>query len=61
MTPPSAVPGPAPQDAIEGEVLVNVRFIGGQIERFVAEDVQKSYEKTARAIAAFIASRPRRT
>lgn len=46
---------------IEGEVTVNVRFIGGQIERFVAEDVQKSYEKTARAIAAFIASRPPRT
>ena len=46
---------------IEGDVTVNVRFIGGQIEKFVAEDVQKSYEKTARAIAAFIASRPRST
>lgn len=44
---------------IEGEVTVSVRLIGGQIERFVAEDVQKSYEKTARAIATFIASRPR--
>lgn len=44
---------------IDGEVTVSVRFIGGQIEKFVAEDVQKSYEKTARAIASFIASRPR--
>lgn len=42
---------------IDGEVTVNVRFVGGQIERFVADDVQKSYEKTARAMAAFIAAR----
>jgi hypothetical protein len=42
---------------IEGAVTVDVRLVGGQIERFVAEDVQKSYEKTARAMAAFIADR----
>ena len=39
---------------IEGEVTVNVRFVGGQIERYVAEDVQKSYDKTARAMVTFI-------
>jgi hypothetical protein len=42
---------------IEGEVTVNVRLVGGQIERFVAEDVQKSYDKTAAAMAAFIRSK----
>lgn len=45
---------------IEGEVTVGVRLIGGQIERFVADDVQKSYDRTAKAMAAFIAERTRR-
>ena len=45
------------QRTIEGEVTVNVRLVGGQIERFVAEDVQKSYDRTAPAMAAFIAQR----
>lgn len=42
---------------IEGQVTVNVRLVGGQIERFVAEDVQKSYDKAARAMAAWMAAR----
>ncbi len=42
---------------IEGQVTVKVRLLGGQIERFVADEVQKSYDRTARAMAAFIAAR----
>lgn len=42
---------------IEGQVTVKVRLVGGQIERFVADEVQKSYDRTARAMAAFIAAR----
>jgi hypothetical protein len=42
---------------IEGEVTVSVPLVGGKIERFVADDVQKSYDKTARAMATFIAGR----
>ncbi len=42
---------------IEGQVTVRVRLLGGQIERFVADEVQKSYDRTARAITAFIAAR----
>ena len=44
---------------IDGEVTVSVRLVGGQIEKFVAEDVQKSYEKTAPAMRAFIAAKER--
>lgn len=42
---------------IDGQVTVKVRLLGGQIERFVADEVQKSYDRTARAMAAFIAAR----
>lgn len=42
---------------IDGEVTVDVRFVGGKIEEFLAEDVRKSYEKTAVAMAAFIRSK----
>lgn len=42
---------------IEGEVTVKVRLVGGQIEKFVGEDLQKSYDKTARAIAEWMAQR----
>jgi hypothetical protein len=42
---------------IEGQVTVTVPLVGGKIERFVADDVQKSYDKTARAMATFIAGR----
>lgn len=42
---------------IDGQVTVKVRLIGGQIERFVADEVQKSYDRTARAMAAFVAAR----
>lgn len=45
------------QRTIEGDVTVKVRLIGGQIEKFVADDLQKSYDKTARAIAEFMAQR----
>lgn len=45
------------QRVIEGEVTVRVRLVGGQIEKFVAEDVQKSYDKAVRAMAAWMAAR----
>lgn len=42
---------------IDGEVTIDVRFVGGKIEAFIAEDVKKSYEKTAKAMADFIRSK----
>jgi hypothetical protein len=35
------------EQVVEGDIIVNVRFIGGQIEKHVVGEVEKSYEKTA--------------
>ena len=35
------------EQVVEGEITVNVRFIGGQIEKAIVDDVVKSYENTA--------------
>ncbi|MEZ4240734.1 MAG: DUF2505 domain-containing protein [Myxococcota bacterium] len=40
------VPGGCEQ-IVEGDISVNVRFIGGQIEKAVVSEVEKSYDKTA--------------
>lgn len=37
------------EQVVDGTILVNVRFIGGQIEKAVVAEVEKSYEKTAAA------------
>jgi hypothetical protein len=44
---------------IEGEVTVEVRLVGGAIEKYVADELQRSYDKAAVAVAAFMAARPR--
>lgn len=41
-----AIPGGCEQ-VVEGDITVNVRFIGGQIEKSVVAEVERSYEKTA--------------
>lgn len=41
-----AVPGGCEQ-VVEGDITVNVRLVGGQIEKAVVAEVQKSYDKTA--------------
>ncbi|MEQ1506113.1 MAG: DUF2505 domain-containing protein [Myxococcota bacterium] len=38
------------QQVVEGDIVVNVRFVGGQIEKHVVGEVEKSYEKTAALI-----------
>jgi hypothetical protein len=35
------------QQVVEGDVSVNVRFIGGQIEKGIIQEVHKSYERSA--------------
>lgn len=44
---------------IEGEVTVAIRLVGGAIEKYVAEELHKSYDKAALGVASFMASRPR--
>ena len=42
----NATPGGCEQ-LVEGDITVNVRFIGGQVEKAVVGEVEKSYERTA--------------
>lgn len=35
------------EQIVEGDISVNVRFVGGTIEKAVVAEVEKSYEKTA--------------
>jgi hypothetical protein len=35
------------QQVVEGEIVVNVPLVGGQIEKAVVAEVQRSYDKTA--------------
>lgn len=42
---------------MSGEVKVNVRFVGGKIEQYVGDQIKSGYDKTARAIVAFIEDR----
>lgn len=35
------------EQVVEGDITVNVRFIGGQIEKAVVAEVQQSYERMA--------------
>lgn len=35
------------EQIVDGEITVNVRFIGGQIEKHVVGEVERSYDKTA--------------
>jgi hypothetical protein len=53
----NAVPGGCEQ-VVEGEINVNVRFVGGQIEKFVVAEVEKSYEKTAATSREWLAKHP---
>ena len=42
---------------VDGDISVNVRFIGGQIEKGVVEEVRKTYERTGRLTRDFLARR----
>lgn len=35
------------EQIVEGEIVVNVRFVGGQIEKAVVAEVERSYDRTA--------------
>lgn len=35
------------EQIVEGDITVNVRFIGGQIEKSVVAEVERSYDRTA--------------
>lgn len=35
------------EQIVDGDIEVNVRFIGGQIEKAIVDEVRKSYERTA--------------
>ncbi len=49
---------PRPADScelqVDGEITVNVRFIGGRIEQAVVEEVQKSYDQMADAVRTWL-------
>lgn len=53
----NAVPGGCEQ-VVEGDITVNVRFVGGQIEKFVVAEVEKSYDKTAASCREWLAKHP---
>lgn len=52
-----AVPGGCEQ-LVEGDIQVNVRFVGGQIEKLVVAEVEKSYDKTAASCREWLAKHP---
>lgn len=45
------------EQVVEGDISVNVMFIGGQIEKAVIAEVEKSYEKTAATCREWLKSR----
>jgi hypothetical protein len=51
-----AVPGGCEQ-VVEGNISVNVLFVGGQIEKAVVSEVEKSYDKTAAISRAWLKKR----
>lgn len=50
------VPGGCEQ-VIEGEITVNVRFIGGQIEKLIVGEVQQSYDRMAEVCRRWLTDR----
>lgn len=46
------------EQVVEGVISVNVMFVGGQIEKAVVAEVEKSYEKMAASVRHWIATHP---
>lgn len=45
------------EQVVEGEITVNVRFIGGQIEKAVVGEVEQSYQRTAEVAREWLRTR----
>ena len=45
---------------VDGEIAVNVRFVGGRIEKAIVDDVSRSYAKAAEVAQAWLTDRPDR-
>ncbi len=46
------------EQVVEGEIKVNVMLVGGQIEKAVVAEIEKSYDKMAEASREWLASHP---
>lgn len=46
------------EQVVEGDIAVNVRFVGGQIEKAVVGEVEKSYDRTAAACREWLRTHP---
>ena len=42
---------------VDGDISVNVRFIGGQIEKSIVDEVRKTYDQTAQKTRDFLRTR----
>ena len=42
---------------VEGDVTVKITFVGGTVERFIIDDIEKSYEKASEFTRNWIASK----